>query len=88
LKLVGLAQPGDHREGDGCHRHQQEGWRKIIAASLYRVDGGHWGEAADDTVNEIEPHRDDCGAHPAGRHFTIAAGPAPLNVAINAAKPS
>src|SRR6516165_4973932 len=24
-QLVGLAQPGDHREGDGCHRHQQEG---------------------------------------------------------------
>src|SRR5215472_19154824 len=46
-QLVGLAQPGDHCEGDNCHRHQQEGWRKVIAASLYRVDGDHRGESTD-----------------------------------------
>ena len=33
-QIVGLAQPGDHRDGDGCHGHQQEGRREVIAASL------------------------------------------------------
>src|SRR5262249_8082223 len=68
-QLVGLAQPADHCEGHGCHRHQKEGRCKVIAASLYHVDGDHWGEPSDDPVNEIESHRDDCAAHPTRRHF-------------------